>query len=283
MIKNQGSGSTFNEISGRVMKDIEVSVPSMRTQAKISILLSSLDSKIELNNKIIANLEAQAQAIFKSWFIDFEPFQDGEFVESEFGLIPEGWEVVTLKDFAHVEMGQSPKSEFYNSDGIGLPFLQGVRTFGGMYPTIDTYTTMAHKIAKKGDILFAVRAPVGDINIAPETLCIGRGLAAISSDNQGFLYCLLKSNRGRYESISTGTIYSSINKRTLENIRLIKPELLYLNRYHDVVWPMFEKTKNLQYQNKTLAQIRDTLLPKLMSGEIDVSNLKIDQEEIGHV
>lgn len=263
--------------------NIEVMLPPKQTQIKISSLLSSLDSKIEVNNKIIANLEEQAQAIFKSWFIDYEPFQDGEFVESELGLIPKGWEVATIKGFASIEMGQSPKSEHYNSDGLGLPFLQGVRTFGDIFPTIDTYTTKAHKIAEEGDILFTVRAPVGDLNIAPSKLCIGRGLAAISSDNQEFLYFLLKNNKNKYKNLSTGTIYSSINKTTLENTKFANPAKKYMSKYQAISFPMFESIKNLQKQNQKLAQTRDALLPKLMSGEIDVSNIEIDTGEESHV
>lgn len=131
---------------------------------------------------------------------------------------------VKLKEIADVQMGQSPKSIYYNQNAEGLPFLQGVRTFGEIYPTIDTYTTKYNKIANKGDILFTVRAPVGDINIAPTKLCIGRGLASISSDNQDFLFYLLKNNKKMYNNFSTGTIYNSINKTELENLEFCIPD-----------------------------------------------------------
>lgn len=131
---------------------------------------------------------------------------------------------VKLKEFSKIIMGQSPKSEFYNTNGKGTPFLQGVRTFGEIYPSIDTFTTKIHKTAEKGDVLFTVRAPVGEVNISPTKLCIGRGLASISSKNNKFLYYLLKSSKEKFNSVSTGTIYSSINKNMLENLEFEIPD-----------------------------------------------------------
>ncbi|MEB7722025.1 restriction endonuclease subunit S [Staphylococcus equorum] len=125
---------------------------------------------------------------------------------------------VKLGEISNINMGQSPKSEFYSEFG-GTPFLQGNRTFQHIYPLIDTYTNKITKLANKNDILFSVRAPVGDMNIAPVDLCIGRGLCAINStnSNQEFLFYLLKSKLNELESHSTGTIFSSVNKKTLEN------------------------------------------------------------------
>jgi len=133
------------------------------------------------------------------------------------------FEKLKLKDFAKVNMGQSPKSKYYNTEKKGVPFLQGVKTFGDIYPKIDTYTEKTTKIAEKGEILFSVRAPVGNVNIAPFELCIGRGLASISGENNIFLYYLLKSYGNIYESYSTGTVFSSINKKTLENLEFNLP------------------------------------------------------------
>lgn len=153
------------------------------------------------------------------------------------------FEKIKLKDFATITMGQSPKSEFYNNEGNGLPFLQGVRTFGEIYPTIDTYTIKGNKIAEKGDILFTVRAPVGDINIAPEKLCIGRGLAAIKSEDQEFLYYLLKNNKQMYQNYSTGTIYNSINKTELENLEFKIPDYLTRKRISKILRDIDKKVK----------------------------------------
>ena len=162
------------------------------------------------------------------------------------------FEKVKLKDFAKVNMGQSPKSEFYNIKGNGLPFLQGVRTFGTMYPEIDTFTTKAHKTAEKGDILFTVRAPVGDVNISPTKVCIGRGLASISSENNIFLYYLLKNSRKKFNNVSTGTIYSSINKKELEDLDFdlpLKQDRIKISRI------LFSFDKKIEVNNKIIENL----------------------------
>src|SRR5699024_7128679 len=149
---------------------------------------------------------------------------------------------VLLKDIAKIIMGQSPKSEYY-SDVEGTPFLQGTRTFGRMYPKIDTYTKKVTKMVSKNDILFSVRAPVGDINFAPTDLCIGRGLACIKalSVNKHFLYYLLVGNLRMYQSKSTGTIFNSINKRELEYLEFHIPTLDYQKKIGQFLWSLDSK------------------------------------------
>ncbi|MGV2875891.1 restriction endonuclease subunit S [Macrococcus capreoli] len=169
---------------------------------------------------------------------------------------------VKLRDIANINMGQSPKSEFYN-DIAGTPFLQGNRTFGFMYPKFDTYTSKITKLAGKGDILFSVRAPVGDINIAPSELCIGRGLSAISSknDNNEFLYYLLK-NMKNIENFTSGTIFSSINKKTLENLEFYIPNNQTQRKIGKILRNIDEK---IELNNKTidnLEQISQTLFKR---------------------
>lgn len=164
------------------------------------------------------------------------------------------FEKVKLKDFAKVNMGQSPKSEFYNIKGNGLPFLQGVRTFGAMYPEIDTFTTKVHKTAEKGDILFTVRAPVGDVNISPTQVCIGRGLASISSEDNIFLYYLLKNSRKKFNNVSTGTIYSSINKKELEDLDFdlpLKQDRIKISRI------LFSLDKKIEVNNKIIGNLEE--------------------------
>lgn len=159
-----------------------------------------------------------------------------------------------LKEFANVNMGQSPKSEFYNTKGEGMPFLQGVRTFGDMYPYIDTFTTKAHKIAEKGEILFTVRAPVGDVNICPEKICIGRGLASISSENNIFLYYLLRNSKKKFNNVSTGTIYSSINKKELENLEFMIPNNDDCIKIANI---LFSIDKKIEVNNKIIANLEE--------------------------
>lgn len=159
-----------------------------------------------------------------------------------------------LKEFANVNMGQSPRSEFYNTNGEGMPFLQGVRTFREMYPYIDTFTTKAHKIAEKGEILFTVRAPVGDVNICPEKICIGRGLASISSANNIFLYYLLRNSKKKFNNVSTGTIYSSINKKELENLEFMIPNNDDCIKIANI---LFSLDKKIEVNNKIIANLEE--------------------------
>lgn len=152
------------------LKDFSISLPPLEIQKKIAGVLGALDDKIELNNKINQNLEAQAQALFKSWFIDFEPFG---------GTMPDDWKIGKLGEIADITMGQSPNGSSYNEDKQGCIFFQGRAEFGKRFPSVRLYTTEPKRMAKKNNILMSVRAPVGDFNIAVEDCCIGRGLCSI--------------------------------------------------------------------------------------------------------
>ncbi|HCZ0862758.1 restriction endonuclease subunit S [Staphylococcus aureus] len=160
-----------------------------------------------------------------------------------------------LKDIATIIMGQSPKSEYY-SDFNGTAFLQGNRTFNNLYPTIDTYTTKITKTAKKNDILFSVRAPVGEINIAPFELCIGRGLSAIRSKNKDnkFLHYLLIYKLQDIHSKSTGTIFNSINKSTLENLEIKIP----IEKFQKFIGTLLRNIDNkIELNNKIIANLEE--------------------------
>ena len=130
---------------------------------------------------------------------------------------------IKLKDIADINMGQSPSGSSYNNNGRGIPFLQGNKTFGFLYPTIDTWTTEPKKIGKKNSVLMSVRAPVGDLNIANKDICIGRGLCSIEmkNGNNQYLYYLLKNSIKKIKMKSTGTVFDSINRKELENIEIL--------------------------------------------------------------
>jgi type I restriction enzyme S subunit len=163
------------------------------------------------------------------------------------------WKKVKLKDIAKITMGQSPKSEYYNNNKEGLPFLQGNKTFGDKYPTYDKYTSFYIKIAKPNDVLISVRAPVGDLNISQDKICIGRGLCAISMNNKNneFLYYLLKANIKKLINSETGTIFGSINKNDIENFTIEVPNDEYIQN------KIVKILKNLDskiYYNKKINQ-----------------------------
>lgn len=241
-----------------------INLPPLPTQQKIAAILSSLDDKIELNNKINTNLEQQAQALFKNWFVDFEPFG---------GKMPEGWKVGKLSEIAEITMGQSPDGKSYNEDGIGTVFYQGRAEFGTRFPTRRLFTTEPKRIAKKFDTLMSVRAPVGDTNIANEGCCIGRGLAAIhSKDNhQSFVHYTVLSLRTQLDIFNgEGTVFGCINRDALNNMKVVIPAKDDLDKFEKIIASLDADIFNRSEENDRLKNIRDGLLPKLMNGELEV-------------
>lgn len=183
---------------------IDIKLPSLADQRRIASILSSLDRKIELNNKINADLEEMAQAIFKNWFIDFEPFKDGKFVDSELGMIPEGWKVGRLDEIADVVGGSTPskaKPEYYTQKGIAWLTPKDLSNHPAVYTsrgeidiTEEGYNSTSTKLMPKGTILFTSRAPIGYISIAQNDICTNQGFKSLVPRKAGtcFLYCFLK-------------------------------------------------------------------------------------------
>ena len=243
---------------------------------KVVAILSKIDDKIENNRKINDNLEQQAQALYKSWFVDFEPFKDGEFFESEFGLIPEGWRVGALSDLTEITMGQSPSGKSYNETGDGMLFYQGRAEFGDRYPSIRLYTTEPSRIAEQNSVLLSVRAPVGDTNIAYNKCCIGRGLASIKAKHgfNSFIFYMVKSLKDQFDLYNgEGTVFGSINRDSLNSMKVIVPTNDVISDFEKIVAPLDFKYKSLFTENLLLTQQRDTLLPKLMSGELKINEI----------
>lgn len=170
------------------------------------------------------------------------------------------WQTVRLGDVAEINMGQSPRSEFYNTKGEGMPFMQGVRTFGALYPVIDTWCTKPIKTADKGDVLFSVRAPVGDINYAPELMCIGRGLASMKSRNNKFLFYLLEANKERLIGSQTGSVFGSVSATILKNFKLLIPTNTEdQDKIAEMLGVFDDKIELLRRENETLESIAQTL------------------------
>ena len=211
---NYAGGSAVPTLNRNHIHSLPITIPAeIEPQKRIARILSSLDGKIEVNNQINRNLEEQAKAIFKSWFVDFEPFKDGKFVDSELGQIPEGWRAGRLSDIADITMGQSPNGDSYNEVGTGTVFYQGRGEFSDRFPIRRLYTTEPKRMAKAGDVLLSVRAPVGDINVANEDCCIGRGLAAISAKKgySSFLLYTLKMNQAQFDQYNgAGTVFPTV-------------------------------------------------------------------------
>lgn len=267
------SGSAQPQITIESLTKYSFRIPSLDDQHRIASILSSLDRKIELNNKINADLEEMAQAIFKNWFVDFEPFKDGKFVDSELGMIPEGWKVGTLADIAEITMGQSPAGNSLNENREGMIFYQGSSDFGFRFPSIRVFTTEPKRLAVANSVLFSVRAPVGDINVAKEECCIGRGVASIKSKygHDSYLFYTMKSLHKLFDSFDgEGTVFGSINKKTLSAIQILLPSDGIVEQFNNIASSFDDRIRSLSDENSRLSLLRDTLLPRLISGELEV-------------
>lgn len=272
-ISSVKTGSVVRMVTKKNVEDYVFRCPPKEVRDRISKLLWGVDRKIELNNKINADLEEMAQAIFKNWFVDFEPFKNGKFVDSELGMIPEGWKVGTLADIAEITMGQSPAGNSLNENREGMIFYQGSSDFGFRFPSIRVFTTEPKRLAVANSVLFSVRAPVGDINVAKEECCIGRGVASIKSKygHDSYLFYTMKSLHKLFDSFDgEGTVFGSINKKTLSAIQILLPSDGIVEQFNNIASSFDDRIRSLSDESSRLSLLRDTLLPRLMSGELEV-------------
>lgn len=276
------TGSTIKHISLKTMRDYVFELPSLEDQRHIASILSSLDRKIELNNKINADLEEMAQAIFKNWFVDFEPFKDGKFVDSELGMIPEGWKVGRLDEIADVVGGSTPskaKPEYYTQKGIAWLTPKDLSNHPAVYTsrgeidiTEEGYNSTSTKLMPKGTILFTSRAPIGYISIAQNDICTNQGFKSLVPKKAGtcFLYCFLKYVTPEIENKSTGSTFKEASGALMKSLQVIMPEQKVFEDFEEIVCPLFARIESLEKENSRLSLLRDTLLPRLMSGELEV-------------
>ncbi|HPO87473.1 MAG TPA: restriction endonuclease subunit S [Candidatus Hydrogenedentes bacterium] len=271
---------------------MKITLPPLPEQRAIARILGALDDKIELNRRMNHTLEEMARALFKSWFVDFDPVTakaegrvpfgmnaetasqfPAEFEDTEEGSIPKGWKVGTVGEAFDLTMGQSPPGETYNEIGDGIAFYQGRTDFGTRYPTPRVYCTAPTRFANPGDTLVSVRAPVGDVNIANEKCSIGRGLASIrhKSGSRSFTYysmLFLKEEFDVFEG--EGTLFGSISGEGFRNIKIVIPSPEIVAEFERKMRSVDQTIENNESQSKNLASIRDALLPKLLSGELRV-------------
>lgn len=268
--KQYCTGSAQPQLPIKNFSQIYLNVPDIKTQHRIADILSVYDNLIENNQKQIKLLEEAAQRLYKEWFVDlrFPGHENTKIVDG----VPEGWNEKTLSQVANVIMGQSPKSEFYNSEKKGLPFHQGVGSYGVRFVMDDIYSTLYTRIAEPNSILFSVRAPVGRLNITKNKVVIGRGLAAINQTDgcQSYLYYLLKNKFFKDNIVGNGSIFASVSKDELLNQKFLIPERNLMMQFEKIVSQMDKQIENLDSKNKRLIEARDRLLPKLMSGEVEV-------------
>ena len=287
MLKNLrwlDSGSAQSQITIEDLKKYTFSFPSLPAQRRIVSILSSLDSKIECNHKICANLEAQAQALFKHWFIDFAPFKDGKFVESELGMIPEGWRVGTLGEICTTNKRTlSSKNipdviEYLDTGNITANRIDNIQL---LYKGQDKIPSRAKRLVSEGDIIYSTVRPnqrhYGILPNPSDSLVVSTGFAVITANWSGyryFIYNFLIQNAvvetlqaiGE-QSVST---YPSINASDIESLRMIIPKMEDVDKFAEICCNIYCDIDNLEKESIRLATLRDTLLPKLMSGEIKI-------------
>jgi type I restriction enzyme S subunit len=267
---------------GAIMK-YPVPLPPLPEQKAIAATLSALDDMIELNNQINKTLEEMAQALFKSWFVDFEPFKEGEFEESELGLIPKGWRVGTLSSIGDIIGGGTPsksKPEYYADSGIpwitpkDLSMNKNKYISRGQFDISELgLRESSAKLMPKGTVLFSSRAPIGYIAIAKNAVTTNQGFKSIVPFNNissEYVYLLLKNNIGEIESRASGSTFKEISGGEMKKVPIILPPMDVINQFNEIATTLGKVQALLEDENNILSSIRDTLLPKLMSGEIRV-------------
>lgn len=288
-IKSMVGSSGRQRVQIDVVKNIEIGIPPLETQQKIASILSSIDDKIELNNSINNNLEQQAQTIFKSWFIDFEPFG---------GTMPNDWKYVELGKLGlDISDGnyssKYPKTNEFVSKGVA--FIRGTDFIGTFisqnnmyYITEEKHNQLLKGHTKKDDILITTRGDIGRIAFVPNSLInknINSQLVRINGANifpKSYLACSLLSKdvQNDFKSLITGSALQQLPVGRLKKILLLKPNKDILNKFDYICKPLFNMSFVNYEENNRLVNLRDTLLPKLMSGEIDVSEVDISTDKL---
>ena len=245
-------GTAQKAVPIALLKEIEIVIPENPIQKKVVVILKNYDQLIENNKKQIKLLEEAAQRLYKEWFIDlrFPGYEDCKIVDG----VPVEWKKKKLDEIADVIMGQSPKSEFYNKEHKGLPFHQGVGSYGARFVQDDTYSTSFTKVAEANSILFSVRAPVGRLNITKNKIVIGRGIAAINSKSgfQSYLFYALKERFFKDDILGNGAIFASISKNELLNQVFVIPDEKIMSAYEKIAAAVDKKIEVVDMQLQQL-------------------------------
>jgi type I restriction enzyme S subunit len=289
-------GSAQRALTIEGVKNLNITVPPLQDQRAIAFILSNLDNKIELNLQINKTLEDMAMAIYKHWFVDFGPFQSGEFVDSELGMIPKGWEVKRFGDLYDLKKGLSYKSKYYSDDGIPMINLKCFNRNGGFrYDGVKYYSgdfKDSHLVIP-GDLMIAMtdltqdRAVLGSPIICPEISTSSKVIASLDigilqqnkkrHQNLNMFYYYEMRTRAYHEYIlgyGNGSTVMHLDKKGVLEYNSILPEVSIIQRFNNIVGNFRERISSNNKANQTLTTLRDTLLPKLISGEVRVKDIK---------
>ncbi len=285
-------GSAVPSLTTKSLNQISIRIPLLETQKKIASILSSLDDKIEINNEMNKTLEDIAQTLFKNWFIDFEfpneegkPYKSsgGKFVESELGLIPEGWRVGGLEEIGVIASGGTPSranEEYYTNNGIpwitpkDLSINKNKFIERGIIDiTKEGLAKSSTKLLPKGTILYSSRAPIGYLAISKTIVTTNQGFKSIipnNFENTEFIYQLLKEITPYIESVAGGSTFKEISSQGMKNIKIIIPSNLILKRFYKMTSFLNIKIESLEKEIQMIKEISKRSLPKLMNGEIEI-------------
>lgn len=276
------TGSAQPKLNQANLLKIPIKIPvNLSDQRKIAGILSALDAKIENNNKINANLEAQAEALFKSWFVDFTPFKDQPFVDSELGPIPQGWKVGKADDFYKINIGKTPprkEKEWFSKNESDNKWIS-ISDMGncGLFisNSAEKLTNAAIKkfnisLVPVNTILLSFKLTIGRVAISDCDLTTNEAIARFILPDECYLeFSFLMLKLYNYSTLgSTSSIATAVNSKIIKSMKMVMPSLKVLEDFHTITNPLFEKIRFTQKENQRLAALRDTLLPKLMSGEI---------------
>ncbi|GJH27993.1 MULTISPECIES: restriction endonuclease subunit S [Caballeronia] len=281
-LRNRAVGSTLPNLNTTILREVELTVPSLETQRQIAGILGAYDDLIEVHQRRIAVLEEMARGLFQSFVtgpLGSLPHAAGG---SAATVTPAGWQIVPLGNVADLIMGQSPSSELLNKDGNGLPFHQGVTDFGALFLCKRVFCTPPNrkKVAVAGDILFSVRAPVGRINWATEDVVLGRGVCSIRSKtgSPSFLLAHLRATFHATDLIGNGAIYKAVGRDDIERIGIVLPPLAIREQLEKQLSPLYALHWNIEQSIRSLAVARDLLLPRLISGQLSLSEAEQELE-----
>lgn len=274
------NGGAQQNLNAQIIKDYVLKMPSLADQRRIASILSSLDRKIELNNKINADLEEMAQAIFKNWFVDFEPFKNGKFVDSELGMIPEGWKVGTLGDFCKCLLGGTPsrsKEEYWNGDvnWINSGEINKFRILEASekITELGLSKSATKLLPKKTTVLAITGATLGQVSLLEIDTCANQSVIGVLENAEvpyEYIYPFIKDRIEMLIQHQTGGAQQHINKDNVESLIFLLPAKNVLENYISLVGPMYKRIESQCFENLHLSTLRDTLLPRLMSGELEV-------------
>ena len=292
-IKSMVGSSGRQRVQQNVLENYEVLLPTLDKQIEIASILSSLDDKIELNRRINENLEQQAQALFKSWFVDFEPFKDGKFVDSELGMIPEGWRVGTIGDYCKIRSGFAFKSSWWTEKGVKIVKIKNISSSGILnmddcsYVSKENVSKAKEFSLKPGDILIAMTgATIGKFCLVPalkEEMYVNQRVGKFFLGENPimkipFIHGLLKCENIISQIINKGqgSAQPNISGNDIETIPIIYPPEDIILKYNELVSPYFSMIIENISACDFISQLRDTLLPRLMSGELEIKDNSYD-------